>query len=666
MIVSVDLGASLTKAAVWDGSAADVTPVAVLGELQWSSSLALQRDRSLATGRAAWLSRKSARDAPRYFAGLKQLVNLTTEVEPVHREICFPSGDTRPVVRGVLTVLDHVLSAVRAAHGEPEHVVLTHPVMWGDPEKVVLTEAATALGVRSAGLMSEAEAAGRHAAAQGGPDGTIAVFDLGASTFDFAVLRLGARGSPEVLAAAGRLCGGDDFTARLLWLVRREAGPDALAELDRKLADQPEVVADEANKAKVALSTGDRTIFTSGDHNVELYLEDFEEATDPLVGSCLAVAAEVVKSLGGVEIDRVVLTGGAARVPQFLRRVEGLAKDDWAAEFVDLSAQTSSSAAALGAPRRPLPWVPDTPRARRPFTKTTRAAVLSRPGGSVAGAPGGVVALSATSTLERHFRDAAATRGTAGGPRTPVVKIAADPSTGRVLLASPSPGFKLSEFTPGGDLRSALVFGRLDASPVRPDGEVTALACRGPMIAWTETSERGGALIDIRDWRWHPLHLREPVRELVFTDEPLLLVRTDDALVALETPSLRELASMPLPGEAQLAVDPAHGLVCVAGDGVVTTYAVHSTGFSPRWKRELPSVGAGVYPHGTTEPVLIVYDASAGAYRAFDERSGEQIALCDNGVAPPPDGFVPSPDAGVVYVRRGRMLDRLHLAEVRS
>jgi actin-like ATPase involved in cell morphogenesis len=665
MIVSIDIGASLTKAAVWDGSVAEATPVAIQEHHQWSSSLVLQRDRSLITGQAAWHGRNSARDAPRYFAGLKQLINLTTGVEPVHREICFPSGDRRPVTRGVLTVIDHVLTEVRAKYGKPEHVVLTHPVMWGDREKVVLTEAAAALGLRSIGLMSEAEAAGRHAASGVGSDETIAVFDLGASTFDFAVLRTGVDGAPEVLATAGRLCGGDDFSAQLLRLVRRKADRDALTELETMLAGKPETVAREANDRKVSLSTADSTDFTVGHHNTTLYVEDFDDVIDPLVGSCLAVAADVVRFLSAVTIDRVVLTGGGARVPQFLRRVENLAREDWAAEFTDLSAQSVSSAAALGAAGRPLPWPRETPQARRSFTKFTRAVELSHRDDDAVGAPGGVVALTAVSTLERHSAGGPA-RAIVGGPQTPVTRIATDPSTRQILWASPSPAFTLSEFGSGGDLRRGTVFGRLAASPARPDGEVTALACRGGLTAWAQTGKSGGVLLTDSgsDWRRLPLH--EPVRELVFTDDPLLLVRTEDALVAFDPSLVREVALMPLSAEALLAVEPVRGLVCTAADGVITTYDVSSTGLTPRWKRELPSAGPLVYPHGTTEPVLIVFDTASGVYRAFGEHSGEQIALCDNGMAPPPDALFPSPDPGVVYARRGRELDLLHLAEAAS
>lgn len=665
MITSIDIGASLTKAAVWDGSAAGVTPVIVRKQSQWSSSIALQRDRSLATGEVAWLTRNSVRDASRYFAGLKQLVNLSTEVEPVHREICFPSGDTRPVIRGVLTVLEHVLAVVRAEHGDPEHVVLTHPVMWRDPEKVVLADAAAALGLRSVGLISEAEAAGRHAAARVGLDGTIAVFDLGASTFDFAVLRTGASGVPEVLATAGRLCGGDDFTTRLLRLVRQNARPDALAELERNLADIPEPMSREANRAKVALSTEDQTLFVVGNHNVELYVENFDGVIDPLVRSCLATAADAVRSLGAVKIDRVVLTGGAARVPKFVRQVESLA-DDWAAEFIDLSSESVSSAAALGAPRRPLPWPQERPRARRPFTKSARAIVLARPENAVVGVPGGVMALSSEQVIERYQVDGAVVSTTSGGPLTPVTRIAVDSLTARLLWASPSPALTLSEFGAGGDLGRGVVFGRLGASPARPDGRISALACRGALVAWAQTGERGGALIDTRDWDWRSLPLREPVRELAFTDTSLLLARSDDSLAVLEVTAFKEITSISLPGNVPFAVEPANGLVCVVVDGVVITYKVSQSGFSPLWKRDLPAVGAVAYPHGMTSPVLVVHDAAAGAYRAFDELSGDQIALCDNGVTVSPDALIPSPDVGVVYARIGRVLDRLHLAEATS
>ncbi|MFD7653951.1 Hsp70 family protein [Actinosynnema sp. NPDC059797] len=660
MITSVDIGASLTKAAVWDSATDLVTAVIVQNQTQWSTSLALRRDRSMVTGLAAWNSRKSARDRNLYFAGLKQLINLTAATEPLHREIVFPSGDTQPLVRGVATVLDHVLAAVRDQHGEPKHVVLSHPVMWGDLEKVVLTEAAAAVGLTSLGLISEAEAAGRHAASRVSLDGTVAVFDLGASTFDFAVLRAGADGVPEVVTTEGRLIGGDDFSACVLRLARQEATGEAAHELAHVWKVDREVVGDEAERVKRDLTEADSAVFTVGDRETTLHREDFDAEIRPLVQSCLTTATEALKALGINELTSVVLTGGAARVPQFREQVAGIAHT-WNAEFADLADEDVGSAVALGATRRPLPWPVEHPRARRLFTMTPRAAVLSRSDALVIGVPGGVVELSATRTVRRHAANGTQGVGSTGGPLTPVTRVVGDPSTGRVLWASPSPAFTLSTVASNGAFAKGVVFGRLAASPTRPDGEVTAMACRGDLVAWAQTGARSGALIDVRDWSWRGLELPGPVRELAFTDGSLLLARSAGSLVALGTTDLAPLAAVAVGEGSRLAVEPVHGLVCVAEDDGISGYRVDASGFERLWKRDLSNAGALTYPHGTAVPVLVVFDARDRVYRALDAVHGDQLALRDIGSVDPPDVLYPSPDPGVVYARRGHVVDRLRV-----
>ncbi|RDV48630.1 hypothetical protein DDV98_27810 [Streptomyces sp. IB2014 011-12] len=91
-------------------------------------------------------------------------VHVCHSAKPVHRELLFPSGESRPLVRGFAAVIRHVLDAAREWYGAPLHVILSHSVMWSEQQRAVLAEAAVAAGCRSASLVGEAAAVGMFAA----------------------------------------------------------------------------------------------------------------------------------------------------------------------------------------------------------------------------------------------------------------------------------------------------------------------------------------------------------------------------------------------------------------------------------------------------------------------------------------------------------------------
>ncbi|MFD4830563.1 Hsp70 family protein [Streptomyces uncialis] len=666
MIVSVDVGASTTKSAVLAEGTADAVTVRLQGLPEWPTALMLGRDGTLITGTAAANLRDAAPYKGRYLWGLKQQINLAARTEPLHREVHFPSGDTQPLVRGVAAVLTHTLRAVTEQYGAPTRLVLTHPVLWTDAEQVVLTEAATAAGHPSAGLVSEAEAVGLHAVRRLPGDGPFAVLDFGASTFDFALLDRRGDGSPEVVYETGRLIGGDDFDTRVLQLVRESATAEERRVLDELAATRPELLRQEAEEVKRALTVRDEAGFGVWDLDIEVQRADFADAIDPLVTTCVAAAREALSALDGTRPRAIVLSGGAARVPQVREHVAGLAAS-LGAELIDLVDGVDGSPVALGATRAPArSRTGRAPRPARPFTVDPAVLEIGHPDTSVVGVLGGVLALRPERELRGWQLPAygdAAQGGATDGPAMPVSRIAGDPASTRVVLASPSPAFLVTTVDGTGGLGRSVVFGRLATARGAAGSTVSALACRGLLIAWVETDGRG-TIVDTLSWHWRTFPIPELVNELSFTDKPWLIARLPDRLLLFDVLTLRRRAELDLPDSAALAVEPRHGTVCVAYEDEVVAYRTGTGSFEVHWRRPLRSHGAIAFTHTGDEAAVVVFDSTAQVYRALHADTGDQLGLRDAIGLDRPEALHPSPDRGVVYARAGAGLDRLRLGTV--
>lgn len=668
MIVSVDVGASTTKAAVLAEGSPDAVTVRSQGLPEWPTALVLGRDGRLITGTAAANLRDAAPYKGRYLRDLKQQINLAARTEPLHREVHFPSGDTQPLVRGVAAVLAHTLRAVTEQYGAPASLVLTHPVLWTDAEQVVLTEAATAAGHPSARLVSEAEAVGLHAVRRLPGDGPFAVLDFGASTFDFALLDRRGGGPPEVVYETGRLIGGDDFDTRVLQLVRESATADERRVLDELALTRPELLRQEAEEVKRALTGRDEAGFGLWDLDIEVHRDDFADAIDPLVTTCVAAAGEALSALEGTRPRAIVLSGGAARVPLVREHVAGLAAS-LGAELVDLVDGVDGSPVALGATRAPdRSRTGRTPRPARPFTVDPGVVELGHPGAAVVGVLGGVLELRP----ERQVRGwpgtghgDAARGGAIGtdGLTMPVSRVVGDPASTSVVLASPSPAFLVTTVDGTGDLGRSVVFGRLATARDARTSTVSALACRGLLVAWVETDGRG-TIVDTLSWHWRTFPLPELVSELSFTDKPWLIARLPDRLLLFDVLTLRRRAELDLPDSAALAVEPRHGTVCVAYEDEVVAYRTGTGSFEVHWRRPLRSRGAIAFTHTGDEAAVVAFDTTARVYRALHADTGDQLGLRDAIALDRPDALHPSPDRGVVYARAGAALDRLCLGTV--
>ncbi|HJT02187.1 MAG TPA: Hsp70 family protein, partial [Pseudonocardiaceae bacterium] len=120
-----------------------------------------------------------------------------TDPDRVVRAFTGRIGDEVPLVIGGQTytaaqltamLASWVVDQVAAKQGGPaDAIVMTHPATWGDYKRSVLAAALTAAGLAQVRLCPEPEAAAAGCAGPGRT--TLAIYDLGGTTFDATVIQ---------------------------------------------------------------------------------------------------------------------------------------------------------------------------------------------------------------------------------------------------------------------------------------------------------------------------------------------------------------------------------------------------------------------------------------------------------------------------------------------
>jgi molecular chaperone DnaK (HSP70) len=314
--VGVDLGATFTAAAVCRGGRAEVVPFGPRAAFVPSVAYANQ-DGSLVLGEAAE----------------QRALN---EPDRVARQFIRRVGDGTPLRLGGVSMtadalaaryVGHVVGAVAGQVGGPAtRVALTHPAGWGQHRIASLHAALAAQGLGATVFLSGAQAAARAYAetTQLTAGDLVAVYDLGGSGFDAAVVRklpdgrFAPAGRPEELEV-----GGLDFDELVFEHVRGALGerwaslnPDdpavrpALARLRRECTLAKEALsADTDVQIPVALP--------GIDARVRLARAEFEELVRPTIEETAAMLHRAIDAAGSApeDVAAVVLTGGSARIP---------------------------------------------------------------------------------------------------------------------------------------------------------------------------------------------------------------------------------------------------------------------------------------------------------------------------------------------------------------
>ncbi|GAB2973889.1 Hsp70 family protein [Amycolatopsis acidiphila] len=320
-ILSVDLGTSNTVAVL---SAHGMPPrvVEVDGSATMPSAVFAGEDGTLMVGRDA--ERRARLDPTRFEPNPKRRVDEQT---------LLLGQDVVPVNEALAAVLRRVLEeTTRQLGGEqPDEIRLTHPAEWGPLRRNVLLTAARLSGFRGpVHLVPEPVAAAAHFASFPGrtlaPGQALAVYDLGAGTFDVAVVGATQNGF-TVLAEDGLPdLGGLDVDQALMVHVGREVSHRDPQQWQRLL--RPESTADRRTRralqedvkaAKEALSRHPQTDVPMPEPFTDVLVTrgELEALVRPAMLRSVELLSRTVAA-AGLTPDRLVgiyLVGGSSRLP---------------------------------------------------------------------------------------------------------------------------------------------------------------------------------------------------------------------------------------------------------------------------------------------------------------------------------------------------------------
>ncbi|HKS98819.1 MAG TPA: Hsp70 family protein, partial [Rugosimonospora sp.] len=226
------------------------------------------------------------------------------------------------------TLASWVADQVTAAEGEPpDQLVLAHPACWGPYRRGLLHQALWQVGLDGVTLLPEPVAVAEDYAASVPvePGATLAIYSLGGTRTECAVVRRGSGAAFEVLASAETCVpvGGADFDDAILDWVLGELGdatpedpdgdPDALrawARLRERCAASKEVLSEVAATTIEVRLPGARA-------DLVLTRTRFEELIRPALAGTLDTLAYTLEAAGvpAEEVRATVLVGGAAQVP---------------------------------------------------------------------------------------------------------------------------------------------------------------------------------------------------------------------------------------------------------------------------------------------------------------------------------------------------------------
>jgi len=213
--------------------------------------------------------------------------------------------------------------------------VITVPAYFNDTQRQATKDAGKIAGLEVLRIINEPTAASLAYGLDKKKDEKIAVYDLGGGTFDISVLEIGD-GVFEVKATNGDThLGGDDWDNAIIDWILAEFQKDQGIDL-RKQADALQRIKEEAEKAKIALSSSQQyeinlpfiTADATGPKHIALKLTraKMEQLCDTLFERTITPTKACLRDAGisADKIDELVLVGGMTRMPRVVETARGL------------------------------------------------------------------------------------------------------------------------------------------------------------------------------------------------------------------------------------------------------------------------------------------------------------------------------------------------------
>ena len=224
--------------------------------------------------------------------------------------------------------------------------VITVPAYFNSDARKATIEAGTMSGLNVRALLDEPVAALYHCDATNDLKGkTVLVFDLGGGTTDVLVASVTDKEVNEIAIDGDLDLGGSDWDQELIRYIKAKYLTGRTLE-----ADDEQNLLMGVERAKISLSKKENTMLTvstaQGRVQVKLTRKEFEKCTEHLLKRAEDILKNILKDSarqGVKKIDKVLLVGGASKMPQITDMITALIP------HVDVISKDPDEAVARGA-----------------------------------------------------------------------------------------------------------------------------------------------------------------------------------------------------------------------------------------------------------------------------------------------------------------------------
>jgi molecular chaperone DnaK len=208
-------------------------------------------------------------------------------------------------------------------------VVITCPAYFGTPEREATANAGRLAGLNVRAILNEPTAAAVAYGLEQGEDQTVLVYDLGGGTFDITMIEIKDRLIRVICTGGDHRLGGVLWDEAIVMYLAEQFRAQNAEQSDP--LDDPEVLNDlflQAERGKKTLTQRDKAPFrvthAGQQARVELDRDKFEEVTRHLMDRTLELTHEMLadaRAKGSTQFDKIILVGGATRMPQVRSRL---------------------------------------------------------------------------------------------------------------------------------------------------------------------------------------------------------------------------------------------------------------------------------------------------------------------------------------------------------
>jgi len=328
-VIGIDLGTTNSVVAVMEGGQPVVIP---------------NREGSRLTPSVVGITKKGERLVGE-LAKRQAVANSESTVSSIKRKmgqkVKVKMGDKKMTPQEISAmVLQKLKEDAEAYLGEKvTEAVITVPAYFDDAQRQATKDAGKIAGLEVKRIINEPTAAALAYGLDREEDQTILVYDLGGGTFDVSILQIGG-GVFQVKSTSGNTqLGGDDFDRRVMQYLaddfKKEHGIDLL-----KDSQSIQRLKDASEKAKIELSGTPSTQisipFVAQGKDGPLHIETeltrskLESLVQDLVERTGGPVEQALKDakLKPEDINKVLLVGGATRMPLVQKKVKDLLKKE--------------------------------------------------------------------------------------------------------------------------------------------------------------------------------------------------------------------------------------------------------------------------------------------------------------------------------------------------